>query len=146
VKAPSYKGLAPASEKATRAARGASKKTRTKPELILRRALWSRGHRYRLQHDLPGKPDLVFKGKRLAIFCDGDFWHGKDWPARRAKLERGHNAAYWIAKIEANRERDRRVRQTLEKQGWRVLRFWESEIRGELEAVVARIESALAVA
>jgi len=88
---------------------------------------------------LPGCPDIVFPGARLAIFCDGDFWHGRDWPIRRIKLKRGHNAAYWIPKIEGNIQRDLRNTALLESEGWCVVRYWESEIKGDLGLVVANI-------
>src|ERR1700689_3766304 len=103
----SYKGLLPASEHATAAARGSSCKSKTRCELLLRRTLKSRGLRYRVDvADLPGRPDIVFVNARVAVFCDGDFWHGRDLAARQAKLARGHNPAYWLAKIRGNVERD----------------------------------------
>lgn len=136
MKAPSYRHLRPASARASRAAAGSSKKSGTRCELILRRELWSRGCRYRLDvGDLPGRPDIVFTRARLAIFCDGDFWHGKDWPRRKEKLARGSNPGYWIAKIERNMERDLGVSAQLRDAGWIVLRFWESEIRKDLDNV-----------
>ena len=107
MKTPSYKYLNAASASASKAARASSKKQDTKPELRLRRALWRAGHRYRKNvATLPGKPDIVFVRARLAVFCDGDFWHGRNWPERKAKLEQGHNPGYWVAKIERNMERD----------------------------------------
>ncbi len=135
-KAPSYKGLARASKKASRAARGASKKTDTKPEVTLRKALWRAGKRYRKNvKKLPGKPDIVFHGARVVVFVDGDFWHGKDWEVRKAKLENGHNAPYWVAKIERNMERDQENEQKLLAEGWVVLRFWESDVKKSVESV-----------
>ena len=77
------------------------------------------------------------------IFCDGDFWHGKDWGSRKAKLSRGNNAAYWIAKIERNMARDLDVAAELRSRGWIVLRFWESEIRRDPEPVCTLILSIL---
>jgi len=95
------------------------------------------GLRYRKNvKTLPGKPDIVFKGKKVAIFCDGDFWHGRDWEKKKEKLKKGENASYWIAKIERNIERDQMQTRELEKAGWKVLRFWESEIKNNLEDVV----------
>ncbi|MCG8457030.1 MAG: very short patch repair endonuclease [Holophagales bacterium] len=141
---PDYRGLSPASAAASRAARGASKKRGTRCELRLRRALWSRGCRYRLATGhLPGKPDLVFPGPRLAVFCDGDFWHGRDWESRREKLLEGHNAGYWIAKIERNRRRDAEVDRHLGDLGWTVVRVWESQIHRQLDAVVDTIVEVL---
>lgn len=118
----------------------------TRPELRLRRELWSRGLRYRVNVEgLEGKPDIVFPGKRVAVFCDGDFFHGKDWPTLRGKLTRRANASYWIKKIEYNRQRDREVEIALARAGWRVLRFWESEIRSDLERVAREVEGALRI-
>lgn len=129
---PSFSGLAPASKRATTAARGASAKTNTRCELVLRRQLWRRGLRYRLHHyGLPGRPDIIFPKHRVVVFCDGDFWHGQDLEARLARLASGHNAPYWVAKIRSNVERDRAVTARLEATGWRVLRLWETDILGE---------------
>ena len=148
-KAPSYEHLTPASPKASKAARGASRKKDTKPEIALRKILWARGYRYRKDvAALPGRPDVVFAGAKVAVFCDGDFWHGRDWRKRRRKLERGHNPEYWIAKIKRNVERDRNNNRELEQAGWFVLRFWEADILRDPEAiadqVVAAIESSRA--
>jgi DNA mismatch endonuclease, patch repair protein len=134
--APSYKGLRAASDQASRAARGSSKKKDTRCEETLRRALWAAGCRYRKDvAGLPGRPDVVFSGPRVAIFCDGDFWHGRDWEVRRQKLGRGANSQYWLAKIQRNIERDRQNTRDLQDLGWTVLRFWESQIQTDLWAV-----------
>jgi len=77
------------------------------------------------------------------IFCDGDFWHGKDWNARKRKLLRGSNSAYWVAKVESNIARDRRTTATLLTNGWTVIRIWESEIVTQLPTAVAKVEAAL---
>jgi DNA mismatch endonuclease (patch repair protein) len=90
-----------------------------------------------------GKPDIMFPGRRVAVFCDGDFFHGKDWATLRRKLARRANPSYWIKKIEYNRQRDREVETALKRAGWRVLRFWESEIKSDLERVARDIEAAL---
>lgn len=141
---PRFTGRRPASERSSAAARGSSRKRDTACELLLRRSLWRRGLRYRVDvADLPGRPDLVFHAARLVVFCDGDFWHGRDLPARLARLRRGHNAPYWVAKIETNVARDRRNDATLAADGWLVLRVWESEIRADVDAVAARVEAAL---
>lgn len=127
---PSYKGLAAASVVASRIARAASAKRDTRPELILRDAL--RGCRLRYKVDvasLPGRPDLVIPGARVVVFCDGDFWHGRNLRRRLSKLATGHNAAYWIAKIRSNVARDRRIKRALQDAGWTVLRLWESDVR-----------------
>lgn len=116
----------------------------TTPELLLRKALWHRGWRYRKNvSSLPGKPDIVFRGARLAIFCDGDFWHGRNWEEQKEKLLDGANPGYWVPKIEANRERDQRQRIELEKEGWTVLRIWESEIKNDPEQMADRVEAIL---
>jgi DNA mismatch endonuclease (patch repair protein) len=126
---PSFEGLHPASERASAAARGASAKTNTHCEQVLRRELWRRGLRYRLHHPgLPGRPDIVFIKQRVVVFCDGDFWHGRDLGRRLAMLATGHNATYWLAKVQKNVERDWRQTGALEASGWIVLRFWETDI------------------
>jgi DNA mismatch endonuclease (patch repair protein) len=115
------------------------KSRNTKPELSLRKALWARGGRYRVHAGLPGSPDIVFRGARLAIFVDGCFWHGcpKHYTAPRA------NAGFWTAKIERNRARDRRVDRELVADGWYVLRLWEHEIEASLPMVLERVFEAL---
>lgn len=141
---PSFEGLRPASQGASNAARGASAQANTRCELALRRELWRRGFRYRLNvPGLPGRPDIVFPKYRLAVFCDGDFWHGRDLKHRLEKLTRGHNAAYWTAKVQRNVERDRQNTSALGAAGWYVLRFWESEVLCETTRVADRIEEFL---
>jgi DNA mismatch endonuclease (patch repair protein) len=143
---PSFTMLSPASERASAAARGSSKKTNNKPELLLRRALWKSGLRYRTNFEgLPGKPDIAFKRHRVAVFCDGDFWHGRDWTERKARLSHGNNAVYWLRKIERNMERDIEVERSLSALGWTTLRFWESDIRRDLDSVVEKIQGVLAL-
>lgn len=142
-----YKGRTPASARASAAGRGNSKKTDTKCERILRQELWAAGHRYRKNvAGLPGHPDIVFVRAQVAIFCDGDFWHGRDWESRSRKLEAGTNSDYWLAKIQRNMERDYENTLHLERMGWIVLRFWESEIRTSTKDVVRKIEEILALA
>ena len=140
-KAPSFKGLAPGSESASSAARGASRKRDTRCELKLRRALWHRGLRYRVDDaSLPGRPDIVFPGARVAVFCDGDFWHGRDLAGRLKRLRKGHNPEYWAAKIQRNVERDRENSSALRAAGWEVLRYWERDILSDAEPIASRIE------
>jgi DNA mismatch endonuclease, patch repair protein len=142
--APSYEGLQPASATASRAARASSRKTDTRCEVALRRALWAAGCRYRKDvAELPGRPDIVFVGPRIAVFCDGDFWHGRDWETRRQRLRRGSNSRYWVAKIQRNIERDWQNTMALMEMGWTVVRVWESQIQSDLEAVVQAILAAL---
>ncbi|WP_373508152.1 DNA mismatch endonuclease Vsr [Thiocapsa sp.] len=126
--APSFAGRKPASAIASRT-KQRNRKVGTKAEIALRRALWGRGLRYRVhQKDLPGCPDLVFRRRRVVVFVDGDFWHGRDWEVRKERLRSGHNAPYWLAKISYNRERDLRNNTLLSELGWRVVRLWETEV------------------
>ena len=141
---PSYKGRRPASERASAAARGASKKKDTTCESLVRQRLWAAGLRFRKNYSgLPGCPDIVFTRPKLAIFCDGDFWHGKDWKVRRRKLGRGTNSDYWLAKIKRNIERDRKTTRQLQEMGWKVMRFWESQILADPSGVAQEILGAL---
>lgn len=136
---PSFAGLRPSSETASRAKR-ANKKHDTKPEMLLRRALWALGLRYRKHAaHLPGKPDIVFAAARVAVFCDGDFWHGRNWAVLRRQLLRRHNPDYWVAKIARNRRRDRGQTALLMKAGWTVLRLWETDILSDPEAAAAAV-------
>jgi DNA mismatch endonuclease (patch repair protein) len=122
----------------------ANKATNTRAELLLRKHLWRLGLRYRLHaKDLPGKPDIVFRGKRLAIFCDGDFWHGRNWEERQRKLRKGSNASYWLSKIGSNRERDARHNAALAELGWTVVRLWESDILKDPDGGGRQVKSAL---
>ncbi len=110
----------------------------TVPEMAIRRALWEQGIRYRLHvHDLPGKPDLALLKKRIAIFIDGDFWHGGQWRKRNLTgLQEQFRATpskdYWIGKIRRNMERDAKNTASLLDEGWSVLRLWESDIKNDL--------------
>ena len=106
--------------------------------------MWHAGLRYRKNvGEILGCPDFVSLGPRVAVFCDGDFWHGKDWLVRRQKLANGHNSKYWVAKILRNMERDRQVSCELQRNGWEVLRMWESDIRADLNGAVSTVEEAL---
>jgi DNA mismatch endonuclease, patch repair protein len=140
---PSYRGYRPASEAASRTGRG-NRKVNTAPETLLRRALWRIGIRYRLHvPDVPGRPDIVIRKWRVAVFCDGDFWHGRNWPARRAKLRRGSNSDYWVKKISTNVARDRATNARLRSDGWLVLRFWESEIKKDPQRIAEIVAGAV---
>jgi len=141
---PRYCSFSPASASASYAKRH-NKSKDTAPEILLRKALWSRGARYRLHvSGLPGKPDIVFTKERVIVFIDGDFWHGRNWEELQKKLSNRANAEYWIAKIQYNRTRDHDQRQTLEEQGWTVVRLWETDIiknlKGAVETVVMTLE------
>ncbi len=114
----------------------------TAPELAVRRLVWSLGGCYRLNRaDLPGKPDIVLPGRRLAIFVHGCFWHGHDC-ARGARVPKA-NQAYWLAKIGRNRTRDSSSRTALEAAGWRVEVVWECELK-DRPALEARLRLRLA--
>lgn len=140
----SFKGLKAASATASSVARAASKKKNTRCEIALRRELWRRGLRYRLHHErLQGRPDLVFVRERLAVFCDGDFWHGRDLALRLAKLAGGHNAAYWVKKVRGNVERDLRNSAALVASGWHVVRLWETDIIRDPVAAADAVAAAL---
>jgi DNA mismatch endonuclease (patch repair protein) len=135
-----YERLVPASRQASQAARGASKKRGTRCEIILRNAVERRGIvPDSVDETLLGKPDLVFREQRVLVFCDGDFWHGRNLKQRIAKLEQGHNAPYWVAKITGNVARDRRHTRNLRKLGWTVLRFWEKDIHANADRLARKI-------
>ena len=107
----------------------------TKPELMLRRALWRAGLRYRLHSRLPGRPDIVFPARRVVVFVDGCFWH--QCP-QHATLPR-KNREFWQAKLGGNRRRDAEINARLSAEGWTVLRVWEHEIREDVAPVAGRI-------
>lgn len=136
-----YEGLKPASARSSRSARGSSRKRDTRAELVLRSALRRAGLRgYRVDvGDLAGRPDVVFRAARVIVFCDGDFWHGRDLEQRLAKLATGHNAPYWVKKINGNVARDRRNDTDLAADGWCVLRFWESRIHRDADAIANEV-------
>lgn len=97
-------------------------------EQILRRELWKRGLRYQKNvKTIMGKPDIVFKGKKVAVFCDSEFWHGYDWKNKNKEIKTRRE--FWIPKIERNMERDREVTEHLEANGWTVIRFWGKQIK-----------------
>ncbi|WP_293936064.1 very short patch repair endonuclease [Sphingobacterium sp. UBA5996] len=115
------------------------KSRNSKPELILRQALWSRNIRFRL-HDksLPGTPDIVIKKYKLAIFVDGEFWHGFDWKNKRETIK--SNRLFWIPKIERNMQKDIRVNRALRDMDYVVFRFWTQDILKNLPTVLNQIE------
>lgn len=106
----------------------------TSIEIILRKALWHRGYRYRKNYKgLPGTPDIALTKQRIAVFCDSEFFHGKDWDELKLRLENGSNSIYWIRKITRNMERDRETEHALAFRDWTVLRFWGEDIKKHTE-------------
>lgn len=115
---------------------------RGKAETALAKALWHKGYRYRLNdRRLPGSPDIAIAKYKVAVFIDGEFWHGYDWIHKKDGLK--SNRGYWIEKIEENIARDARDRQRLAAQDWTVLRFWEREVKRDLEGCVQMVEGAI---
>jgi DNA mismatch endonuclease (patch repair protein) len=114
----------------------AVKSKNTRPEVALRKALWRQGLRFRVHYKgLPGKPDIVFMKARIAVFCDGDYWHGHNWALRGMKNFEEELAGYsefWANKIRRNVQRDEEVNRQLIALGWQVLRIWESEINKDI--------------
>ncbi|HEX9600704.1 MAG TPA: very short patch repair endonuclease [Mariniflexile sp.] len=107
----------------------------TKPEMLFRKALWRKGVRYRINNKkLPGKPDVSIIKHKLAVFIDGEFWHGFNWMERKETIQ--SNRGFWIPKIERNMQRDKEVNQQLIEMGYTVFRFWAKDIKTELDKCV----------
>lgn len=114
----------------------------SKIELLLRKELWHRGLRYRKNVSrIYGKPDIVFIGKKIAIFCDSEFWHGYNWEERKKDFK--SHQEFWIPKIERNMRRDAEVTEKLQFEGWKVLRFWGNEIKTDVSRCADIIEDLL---
>lgn len=110
-------------------------------EVKLRKALWKNNIRYRKNwKGLPGKPDIVITSKKIAVFCDSEFFHGKDWDSLEQQLLRGKNPEFWIRKITRNMERDREVDRQLRALGWTTLRFWGKDIKKDADSCVRTIK------
>ena len=113
----------------------------SKIELVLRKALWDRGYRYRKNYTkLPGKPDIVLTKYKIAIFCDSEYFHGKDFDQLKLQLLKSKNADFWIKKIQKNIDRDVRVEKQLRGLGWTVIRFWGKEILKDTDQCIQTIE------
>ena len=113
-------------------------------EVTLRKALWNKGYRYRKNDKrLPGKPDIVLTKYKIAIFCDSEFFHGKDWEVLKPQLEKGKNADFWIKKISKNQQRDEEVNKQLQYLGWTVIRFWGKDIIKHTDECVQVIEETI---
>lgn len=118
---------------------GRIKAKNSKPEMILRKALWARNIRFRLHgRSLPGRPDIVIKKYKLAIFVDGEFWHGFDWKNKKDNIKT--NRLFWIPKIERNMQQDQRCNAALRNMGFTVLRYWSADVLKRLPLVVNEIE------
>ncbi len=122
----------------------AIKSTGSKDEILLSKALWNLGYRYRKNDkSVFGKPDLVFKRLKIAIFVDSEYFHGKDWETEKHRIKT--NRDFWWKKIEGNMARDNVVNDHLQENGWTVLRFWSKEIRKNLATCILLIEQTLKV-
>lgn len=110
-------------------------------ELALRKELWNRGMRYRKNvKTVYGKPDIAFIGKKIAVFCDGEFWHGYAWEITQDEFQSRRD--FWVPKIERNIQRDKEVNEKLRSEGWIVLRFWGKEIKRDVTACADMIQCA----
>ncbi len=110
----------------------------TKAEISLRKGLWALGVRYRKNHKkMPGSPDIVITRYKVVVFVDGEFWHGHNWAIKRDKIKT--NQAFWIPKIERNIERDIENNKALEMLGFTVIRFWEHEIKKDLQGCIDKV-------
>lgn len=116
----------------------------TSIELILRKALWHKGYRYRKNYKaLPGSPDIVLTKYKIAIFYDSEFFHGKDWEILKLRLEKGKNPDFWIKKIERNRNRDYENDKKLLFLGYTVLHFWGQDISKHTDECLQAIEETI---
>lgn len=122
----------------------------TVPELLLGKALRRLNLRFRrCAADVPGTPDIVFRAPPVAVFVDGDFWHGNSWRLRgcadlETQFQKWRRPAFWLKKIRANMARDRKVNRALRKDGWRVVRVWESQVLKDVERCARRVLQAVA--
>jgi len=114
----------------------------TKPEMLFRKALWAKGIRYRVNNkQLPGTPDISIKKYQLAIFIDGEFWHGYNWNEKKGAIK--SNRGFWIPKIERNMQKDNEVNSALAEMDFMVFRFWEGEIKNNLARCINDITNYL---
>lgn len=116
----------------------------TSIEVLLRKTLWHKGYRYRKNYKkLPGSPDIALTKQKVAVFCDSEFFHGKDWEDKKQRLQKGSNPNFWISKIERNMQRDHENDLKLMTLGWTVIHFWGEEIKKNPEECVRVIEEAI---
>ena len=114
----------------------------TSIEIVFRKALWKAGFRYRKNYKkLPGKPDIALTKQKIAIFCDGEFWHGKNWDEYKEKIK--SNRKYWIPKIDKNIKRDFEIDRDLKFMGWEVLHFWGNDIKKNLQGCIEQVREAV---
>lgn len=120
------------------------KSKNTKIEVKLCKALWNKGYRYRKNYkELPGRPDIVLTKYKIAIFCDSEFFHGKDWEKQKIRLEKSNNSEYWIKKIYNNIKRDVEIDKQLSYLGWTVIRFWGKDIIKNTDKCIKEIEDTI---
>lgn len=116
----------------------------TSIEVILRKALWKKGYRFRKNFkSLPGSPDIAITKYKIAIFCDGEFFHGKDWEVLKPRLEKGKNSDYWVKKIQRNIDRAHEKDQQLLFLGWTVVHFWGKDILNDTDKCIKVIEETI---
>lgn len=116
----------------------------TKIEVALRKALWAKGYRYRKNYKkIPGSPDICLTKYKIAIFCDSEFFHGKDWDVKKGKVAQGNNGEYWVKKIQENIVRDGEKDKALNFQGWTVIHFWGKDILKNTEECIRVIEETI---
>jgi len=111
------------------------KNKNTNIEIILRKGLFKKGYRFRVKNSVFGKPDIIFPTQKIAIFCDGDFWHGKNY-----KQEVKNYKDFWRDKIKVNMTRDKKVNKRLKQEGWKVFRFWKTEILKSPDKCIEKME------
>ena len=113
-------------------------------ERILRKALWAKGIRYRKNYKkITGKPDIAITKYKIAVFCDSEFFHGKDWEQQKQRISKGEHGGFWIDKITRNIERDNEVDKELTSKGWRVIRFWGEDIKKRTLECIRAIEETI---
>lgn len=116
----------------------------TNIEVALRKALWAKGYRYRKNYKkIPGSPDICLTKYKIAIFCDSEFFHGKDWAIRKAKVAQGNNGEYWVKKIQENMVRDKEKDKALNFLGWTIIHFWGKDILKNTEECVRVVEETI---
>ena len=116
----------------------------TSIEIALRKALWNKGYRFRKNYkEIPGTPDICLTKYKIAIFCDSEFFHGKDWDILKPKVEKGNNGKYWVKKIQENIDRDEEIDKKLLFLGWTVIHFWGKDILKNPDQCIRVIEEAI---